>query len=126
MIGTHSEVFHSDEVLASSMLLYTKEFENAAIVRSRNEDLLNEMDIVCDVGAIYDHEKKRYDHHQRSFNTFWNDKTEEKGIKLSSAGLIYKHYGREVLANILKEVWNTTYSQENFDKVYYKLYNSFF
>ena len=26
LIGTHSEVFHCDEVLATTMLLYTKEF----------------------------------------------------------------------------------------------------
>ena len=37
LIGTHSEMFHCDEVMATTMLLYTKEYANAAIVRTRND-----------------------------------------------------------------------------------------
>lgn len=37
--------------------------------------------------------------------------------KLSSAGLIYKHYGREVLKNVLQEE-----SEEVIETVYWKLY----
>jgi hypothetical protein len=36
IIGTHSEVFHCDEVLASTMLLYTKDFSDSVILRTRN------------------------------------------------------------------------------------------
>ena len=54
IIGTHSEVFHCDEVLATTMLLYTKEFENSAIIRTRNQEVLDQLDIVCDVGAVID------------------------------------------------------------------------
>lgn len=70
------------------------------------------MDIVCDVGSVFDAEKLRFDHHQRSFNTYWEKEEEVKQeanpeqpnagsqpeekvkIKLSSAGLIYKYYGK--------------------------------
>lgn len=31
-------------------------------------EILKECDIVVDVGAEFDHQKKRYDHHQREFN----------------------------------------------------------
>ena len=34
--------------------------------RSRDEDVLNECDIVVDVGAVYDPDRHRYDHHQKS------------------------------------------------------------
>jgi uncharacterized UPF0160 family protein len=34
-IGTHSGVFHCDEVLACSMLKYSNDFSNGLIVRSR-------------------------------------------------------------------------------------------
>ena len=110
-------MFHCDEVMATTMLLYTKEYANAAIVRTRNDQLLDQLDIICDVGSIYDPERKRFDHHQRSFNVTWDwpakkekvkVQTEQQSpeeplkrkyeeIKLSSAGLIYKHYGKEVL-----------------------------
>ena len=43
------------------------------IVRSRNDEILDQLDIVCDVGAVFDPEKKRFDHHQKSFATYWND-----------------------------------------------------
>jgi len=41
---------------------------------------------------------------------------------LSSAGLIYKYFGKEVLANILHEVWNSAYSEPHLDKIYSRLY----
>lgn len=57
------------------------------IVRSRDSKILDECDIVVDVGGVYDAEKQRYDHHQRSFQgEFGYGFT----TKLSSAGLIYK------------------------------------
>jgi len=45
------------------MLLYTNKFRNAAIVRSRNDAVLDTLDIVCDVGAVFDPERFRFDHH---------------------------------------------------------------
>jgi len=36
IIGTHSDKFHCDEVLACSMLLWTKQFKCPVIVRTRN------------------------------------------------------------------------------------------
>merc|ERR1712029_963210 len=61
-------------------------------------------------------------HHQKTFSdsmkTLVNGKTWE--TKLSSAGLVYVHYGREVLASILQ-----TKDQELLDKVYDKIYEKF-
>jgi len=64
-IGTHSGTFHCDEVLACFMLKQLPEYENAEIVRTRDPAVLGTCDIVVDVGAVYDPEKHRYDHHQR-------------------------------------------------------------
>ena len=137
-MGTHSEVFHCDEVLATTMLRYTKEYQYAALVRTRNQDVLDQLDIVCDVGGIFDVSKNRFDHHQRSFNMSWQeeenqpiDETLEEQpfkIKLSSAGLIYKYFGKEILKNILGEVWAETsasYTDADIDKIYQKLYKNF-
>ena len=75
LIGTHSDCFHCDEVLATTLMLRTKEFENSIIVRTRDQTVLDHCDAQCDVGAIYDFEKRRFDHHQKEFtNHFWEEK----------------------------------------------------
>jgi len=121
-IGTHNGAFHCDEVLACSMLKQLPEYSDAEIVRTRDQGVLDGCDIVVDVGAVYDHSKRRYDHHQKTFSdsmkTLVNGKTWE--TKLSSAGLVYVHYGREVLASILQ-----TKDQELLDKMYDKIYEKF-
>lgn len=50
-----------------------------------------------DVGAVYDPETRRYDHHQREFDGV----LEGYETKLSSAGLVYKHYGKDIIKSIL-------------------------
>lgn len=101
-IGTHSGVFHCDEVVSCAMLTrYTKEFKDANIIRTRDVNILNQQTIVVDVGGCYIPDKLRFDHHQKEFT----EKFDEKYLtKMSSAGLIYKHYGREILKNILEKV----------------------
>lgn len=44
-------------------------------------------DIVVDVGAVYDEDSRRFDHHQRGFGEVFGHGFQ---TKLSSAGLIYK------------------------------------
>lgn len=66
-IGTHDGVFHCDEILACFMLQQLPKYEKAEIVRTRNEKLLAECNIVVDVGAVFDKDKLLYDHHQNSF-----------------------------------------------------------
>lgn len=100
-IGTHSGTFHADESLACFLLLQTAQFRHAQIVRSRDPQVLDKLDILVDVGQVYDPAAHKYDHHQREFQ----DTLDEKHfIRLSSAGLIYKHFGREVLLDIVKNL----------------------
>ncbi len=83
------------------------------IVRTRDQDVLNTLDIIVDVGAEYAPEKLRFDHHQKSFTDTWDSTNDKyKGIRLSSAGLIYKHYGKEVVRNMTKSVWNMDLTEE--------------
>lgn len=63
VIGTHSDSFHCDEVLACTMLLYTKAFAHPVIVRSRDQSVLDTLDILVDVGSEYVPETLRFDHH---------------------------------------------------------------
>eukprot|EP01124_Arcella_intermedia_P004396 TRINITY_DN124_c0_g1_i2.p1 TRINITY_DN124_c0_g1~~TRINITY_DN124_c0_g1_i2.p1 ORF type:complete len:332 (-),score=81.00 TRINITY_DN124_c0_g1_i2:26-1021(-) len=93
-IGTHNGTFHCDEALACFMLLSSKLFKDAELVRSREKSVLDGLDCVVDVGDVYDPSRHRYDHHQRGFNETLSDK---HNTKLSSAGLIYKHFGKEII-----------------------------
>ena len=68
-IGTHDGAFHCDEVLACWMLKQLPQYKDASIVRTRDPAKLSACEIVVDVGAVYDPEKLRFDHHQRLVST---------------------------------------------------------
>lgn len=98
IIGTHDGTFHCDEVLAISMLRLLPTYHNAVVVRTRDKAKLAQCTIVLDVGGEYDAVRLRFDHHQRGF-----DKTLGEGYKtkLSSAGLVYKHFGKDMLRHLI-------------------------
>lgn len=102
LIGTHNGTFHTDEVFACYMLKKLPKFKDHVILRTRDLDLLKNCEIVVDVGSVYSHANKRYDHHQREFdNTMRTVCGLEFDTKLSSAGLIYAHYGKYVIDAVL-------------------------
>ena len=117
-IGTHDGSFHCDEALGCFLLHQTKAYADATIVRSRDPEVLSGCDVVIDVGATYEPEKNRFDHHQRGFEEVFGH-----GFvtKLSSAGLVYKHFGREIVANVLCLDEN----DEKVEKIYLKVYKAF-
>ncbi|KAI8978929.1 metal-dependent protein hydrolase [Pilobolus umbonatus] len=117
-IGTHSGHFHCDEALAVAMLKQTKEFRAANLIRTRDAAKLEDCDVVVDVGGIYDPATHKYDHHQRGFVATFDDK---HTTKLSSAGLVYKHFGKEVIMNLLKK--NTV--DDEVQILYQKTYDGF-
>lgn len=64
VIGTHSDTFHCDEVLACTMLMYTERFGKArVIVRTRDSEVHPLLDTLIDVGSEYIPETLRFDHH---------------------------------------------------------------
>ena len=99
-LGTHDGHFHCDECLAVGMLKLLPEFESASVLRTRDPGLLERCDIVVDVGGVYEASSRRFDHHQRGFEETMTEFG--RRTKLSSAGLTYRHFGREVLENILE------------------------
>lgn len=84
-IGTHDGRFHADEVMATAIL---KEIFEVELVRTRDEEILNNLDIVYDVGG------GEYDHHDM------NKKYREDGIPYAACGLIWRSYGRQVISFI--------------------------
>jgi uncharacterized UPF0160 family protein len=80
------------------MLRLLPTYQDSKLVRTRDPALLETCHTVVDVGGVYDASKNRYDHHQRTFNTTFLDRP----TKLSSAGLIYMHFGKAIIAQHLE------------------------
>ncbi|KAI5961209.1 uncharacterized protein KGF55_004134 [Candida pseudojiufengensis] len=116
-ICTHSGSFHADESLAVYLLKLLPKFSNAEVIRSRNPEDWERSDIVVDVSGKYD-QVKYFDHHQREFDTTFNNNYK---TKLSSAGLIYKHFGKD----IIQEVLNLQSNDSNVELLYDKVYKEF-
>lgn len=76
---THNGTFHADEVVAVALLqIYAiVDPANFEIIRTRDIEVINQGDIVLDVGGILDLDRKRFDHHQI------------KEGKISTAGIVW-------------------------------------
>jgi len=84
--STHDGRFHADEIFALAVLnLFYPDLE---IVRSRDESVYKNADIIVDVGHVYDPDNHIFDHHQRNFSL-----KRESGIPYASFGLVWKQYG---------------------------------
>lgn len=83
---THNGNFHADEVFATAVLMEV--YPDMQVTRTRDPEIIEAADIVYDVGGVYDHERRRYDHHQNDDSLRRLD-----GLTRSSLGLIWLHYG---------------------------------
>lgn len=95
-IVVHDGIFHADDVFAvATYLLYEEKKGNTSyeIIRTRDEKIISEADIVIDVGRVYDPSKKRFDHHQPE-----GAGVRKNGIPYAAFGLIWKEFG-EFLCN---------------------------
>jgi uncharacterized UPF0160 family protein len=102
ILGSHSGKFHADDVFAIATLSLIH--QDYKILRSRDPKVWAQCDYLVDVGGVYDHDNKIYDHH------FRNGPAYEDGLPMSSVGLIWKHYGAEACQ-----------SQEIADRICHKL-----
>ncbi|KAK0707586.1 metal-dependent protein hydrolase [Lasiosphaeris hirsuta] len=117
-IGTHNGHFHADEALAVYMLRkHIPTYTGARLVRTRDPALLETCHTIVDVGGEYDAARNRYDHHQRTFATNFPG----RATKLSSAGLVYLHFGREIVARRLA----APEGSEQVGVIWNKIYESF-
>ena len=126
IIGTHSGRFHADEVLSTLILKYYPETIKSVVVRTRNDEILNLCDIVVDVGSIIDPKKYRFDHHMKEFKEVFDEKDDDLNkIKLSSAGLIWKYLGKEILISVLKSLNLYEQNKEHIEEIFKYIYLDF-
>ncbi|HHT00948.1 MAG TPA: MYG1 family protein [Thiomicrospira sp.] len=109
MLVTHSGRFHADEVFATSMVLMVEDHE---VIRSRDDEVIKQADIVLDVGAEFNPETLRFDHHQNSFT-----EEREDGTPFATAGLIWRHYASRIFAaKGLKDEYETHFATQWLDQ----------
>eukprot|EP00933_Yihiella_yeosuensis_P036438 TRINITY_DN3018_c1_g1_i1.p1 TRINITY_DN3018_c1_g1~~TRINITY_DN3018_c1_g1_i1.p1 ORF type:complete len:348 (+),score=72.15 TRINITY_DN3018_c1_g1_i1:77-1045(+) len=114
--------------MACWLLRQLPAYASAEIVRSRDPAILKELDIIVDVGNVYDAATFRFDHHQRGFFEVMDSEpgsvasvesvTGRWKTKLSSAGLVYKHFGQEIIERFAetdsetsKLIWEEVYDR---------------
>lgn len=115
--NANSGHFHADEALAVYLLRLLPSYASSPLVRTREPSRLAECHTVVDVGGEYDPARNRYDHHQRTFTTtFPNHET-----KLSSAGLVYMHFGKAIIA----QHTSLPIDHPDVELLYQKLYDDF-
>jgi uncharacterized UPF0160 family protein len=88
---------------------------------------------------VFEPEKRRFDHHQKSFTTHWWEEKDkelaesnpeaatevrEPTTKLSSAGLVYKYYGKEVIKNMCKTFYEIDLNEAQIESIYEKMYKT--
>ena len=103
-IITHSETFHVDEVVGCAMLKYLRPVK---IWRMRDQQFIDSVGgyIILDVGKVYDPsppptKSVRLDHHQSSFSLTYDSNSK---IPLSSCGLVWLHYGQQIVRKFVTE-----------------------
>ena len=96
-VGTHNGIFHCDELVAIAILsILMKKNGIVNVIRSRDLEFLEKnTDLLVDIGG------GEFDHHQKGGNG-----QRDNGIKYASAGLIWKKYGRDLIANLSNNMLN--------------------
>lgn len=127
-VCTHHGTFHCDEAMACGMLRMLPEFADMPVVRTRDPAVIDAAYVVVDVGGTSDAEARRFDHHQREFTEPFRPapeggatKPEDEPVRMSSAGLVYRQYGRDVIAAITGGSLPADSAEQVYQKVYERL-----
>ena len=130
VIGTHDGSFHCDEAMACGLLKHTEDFAAAEVIRTRDPKELAQCNVVVDVGGVYDAKTLRFDHHQKEFVDTMNTGVSQYKTRLSSAGLVYRHYGRQIIAkygaySVEKGLIQKELSEPEVDILFDRIYRNF-
>lgn len=102
-IGVPFDMLVPGDLLACSMVLQVRRFSNVKFMLSSDYDMLNALcSMIIGIGGVYNHAKRHYDCAQPLWDCKWEYKIlqQKVDIPLGSAGLIWKHYGKEVIEGV--------------------------
>lgn len=99
---THSGQFHADDIFSTALLnVYYRHKDKTIKVKCKRgikKEDIEKADIVYDIGLIYNPKKLRFDHHQNDASLI-----RENGIPYAAFGLVFKHFGPELISLISGE-----------------------
>ena len=104
---THDGSFHADDIFACATLslMLEKKGEPFTIIRTRDQEIIDNGEYVFDVGGTYDAELNRFDHHQKGGAgarpaSPSSPRVEAgqggEGISYAAFGLVWKKFGEEL------------------------------
>lgn len=99
------------------MLRLLPKYKSSPLVRTRDPAELARCHTVVDVGGEYDPSRNLFDHHQRTFQETFP----QRSTRLSSAGLVYLHFGKAIIAQHV----SLSVDHEDVNTLYEKLYSDF-
>ncbi len=89
-IAVHDGKFHADDIFACATLSLLCGGK-VKIIRTRDQEKIDNADFVVDVGCVNDGSKKRFDHHMPG-----GAGMRENGIPYAAFGLVWKTYGAKI------------------------------
>ena len=97
---THDGSFHADDIFACATLslMLEKKQEKFYIIRTRDQEIIDNSDYVFDVGGIYNEKLNRFDHHQKggAGERPASPSQGGEGIPYAAFGLVWKKFGEEL------------------------------
>jgi uncharacterized UPF0160 family protein len=117
-VVTHNGRFHADEIIACAIIDLVK--CGSHIVRTRDKEVIKDHGSsgahIVDVGDKYHPEGLQFDHHQTDCNEFFDDNCKKRGIPLSSCGLVYREYGKDLIYNAISR-WENALNDRKDNKL---------
>jgi len=114
-IATHNGPFHADDAMAVAILLsviskgdpLTMPGSEAAIIRTRDPDVIGKADFVVDVGGVHASQVDRFDHHQKGgAGARWDTE-----VPYAATGLVWDKYGATCVAWIASSLMKAAVDQ---------------
>lgn len=122
-VVVHDGRFHADEVFAVALLKLIGRWTpvpTQGLIRTRDPDVISAnvgQAYIIDVGGVFDPRFKQFDHHQRTFDEYYCPRAKEKGVKMSSCGLVYQAFGAELFSSVPN---GTSPTPEQLEEFYFR------
>lgn len=120
-IGVNSGKFQVSDVLAC--VISKMKWGNIVTTRSNDNNVLDTCDILFGVGGLYDPKQYRFDYKQNSCKeTFDSGST----ILLSSAGMSWKYFGKDIVSNFILNGKTNSVSDDDMNQFIEYLYSTIY
>ena len=108
--------FTASDVFGIYLLSQTSAFHDLKVVRTLDSAEIDKCGAVLGIGKIYDESKNRFDYHFLNSDLHFQDTQ----IPISTAGLVYMKFGKEINKNILSKNGRDVQKLDEFEEQLFK------